>query len=253
MRYMLLIYSPEAAWTADEWKGCVTTSQGICEELIAKGQFRAASPLHPVATGTTVRVRDSQQLVTSGPFAETTEQLGGFYVIDVPDLDQAIAIAARLPAAKKGTVEIRPIFKLEGLPAEKFELLQHHPAGLTPYLLLCYDDEQGWERAGEAAMSKAMQEALGNVQGLAERQRYLSASPLHPSSTATSVRIRQDRRQITDGPFAETHEALGGYYVILAENQAEAVAIAARHPGARLGSVEVRALFDVSTLSTTPC
>jgi hypothetical protein len=101
MKYMLLIYSPENAWTPDEWQACVATSMGICQEMATKGQFIAASPLHPVATGITVRVRDGQRLVTAGPFAETTEQLGGYYLIDVENLDEAIAIAIRLPPAKE--------------------------------------------------------------------------------------------------------------------------------------------------------
>ncbi len=78
MKYMFLIYSPEDAWTPEEWTQCVVKSSGICHELAAKGQFIGASPLHPVATGSTVRVREGRKLITTGPFAETTEQLGGY-------------------------------------------------------------------------------------------------------------------------------------------------------------------------------
>jgi hypothetical protein len=116
---MLLIYSPESSWTAEEWQQCAAESTAICHELAAKGQFLSASPLHPVATATSVRVRDGKRLITDGPFAETTEQLGGYYIIDVENLDQALAIAGRLPPAKKGTVEIRPVFELPNLPAAK--------------------------------------------------------------------------------------------------------------------------------------
>ncbi|MAT72164.1 MAG: hypothetical protein CMJ58_21870 [Planctomycetaceae bacterium] len=116
MKYMLLVYSAENSWTEEEWFACTEESAELCRELAAKGQFLAASPLHPVATATSVRVRDGQRQVTDGPFAETTEQLGGYYVIDVPSLDDAIAFAARIPPATKGTVEVRPIFELDGLP-----------------------------------------------------------------------------------------------------------------------------------------
>ena len=78
--------------------------------------------------------------------------------------------------------------------------------------------------------------------------RFLGASPLHPAATATCVRVRDGRRVLTDGPFAETNEVLGGYYLILAEDRDTAVRLAARHPGARLGAVEVRPLFDLSGL-----
>ncbi len=91
-------------------------STAICHELNAQGKYLGSSPLHPVSTATSVRIRDDKRLITDGPFAETTEQLGGYYVVDVADLDEAIAIASRLPPAKKGTVEIRPIFELPDVP-----------------------------------------------------------------------------------------------------------------------------------------
>lgn len=116
MKYMFLIYSDENSWTREQWTQCTQDSSEICRELTDKGQFIAASPLHPVATATSVRVRDGKRQITDGPFAETTEQLGGYYIVDVDNLDEAIAIASRLPPAKKGTVEIRPIFELPDLP-----------------------------------------------------------------------------------------------------------------------------------------
>lgn len=116
MKYMLLVYGAEDSYTEEERAACMAESAQLCHELAEKGQYLASSPLHPVSTATSVRVRDGKRQVTDGPFAETTEQLGGFYVIDVPDLDTAIAFAGRIPPAKKGTVEVRPIFELENLP-----------------------------------------------------------------------------------------------------------------------------------------
>ncbi|QDU90729.1 YCII-related domain protein [Pirellulimonas nuda] len=116
MKYMLLIYSSEDCYTPEERSACMEESTAICHELAARGQWIASSPLHPVATATSVRVRSGKRMVTDGPFAETTEQLGGYYIIDVANLDEAIAIAARLPPATKGTVEVRPIFELPNLP-----------------------------------------------------------------------------------------------------------------------------------------
>jgi len=117
MKYMLLIYGKESNWTEDERKECMLDSMGICEELEREGKWIASSPLHSVTTATSVRVVDGQRQITDGPFAETTEQLGGYYIIDVGNLDEAIEIAARLPPAQKGTVEIRPLFPLPGPPA----------------------------------------------------------------------------------------------------------------------------------------
>jgi hypothetical protein len=118
MKYMLLIYMNEGAMNAEEREACFGESTRQCHDLAAQGKFIAASPLHPVASATSVRVRNGQRLVTGGPFAETHEQLGGFYLIDAKDLDDAIAIAAKIPPAAKGTVEIRPVFELPGLPAK---------------------------------------------------------------------------------------------------------------------------------------
>lgn len=116
MKYMLLIYGAEESWTDDEREACMIESMGICRELEAEGKWIASSPLHSITTSTSVRVRDGKRQLTDGPFAETTEQLGGYYIIDVDDLDEAIAIAARIPPAKKGTVEIRPLMDLPEIP-----------------------------------------------------------------------------------------------------------------------------------------
>lgn len=119
MKYMLLIYSAENAWTEEERCRCMAESTKVCHELAAEGRFLGASPLHPVATATCVRVRGGHRLTTDGPFAETTEQLGGYFLIEAANLDEAIAIAGRIPGARKGTVEVRPVFELAGLPEVK--------------------------------------------------------------------------------------------------------------------------------------
>lgn len=116
MKYILLIYSDEKAWSESERAECMAESATICHELAEKGQYIGASPLHSVTTATSLRIRDGKRIITDGPFAETTEQLGGYYLIDVKNLDEAIAVASKLPPAKKGTVEIRPIFELDNLP-----------------------------------------------------------------------------------------------------------------------------------------
>jgi hypothetical protein len=119
MKYMLLIYSAEEAWTEEDRDKCTAESTKLCHELASQGRFLGASPLHSVATATCVRVRSGNRMMTDGPFAETTEQLGGYFLIDVANLDEAIAVAGRIPAASKGTVEVRPIVELSGLPATK--------------------------------------------------------------------------------------------------------------------------------------
>ncbi len=101
MKYLLLIYADEQSYTPQERQACYVESTQLTHELNEKGQYLGASPLHPVATATSVRIREGKRLITDGPFAETHEQLGGYYLIDVGDLDQAIEIAAKIPGAKK--------------------------------------------------------------------------------------------------------------------------------------------------------
>jgi hypothetical protein len=117
MKYMLLVYTDEKSWTQDEREHCYVESTAVCHDLQKQGKYLGASPLQPVATATSVRVRDGRRLVTDGPFAETREQLGGFFMIEAVNLDEAIDIAGRIPGARKGTVEVRPVIELEGLPS----------------------------------------------------------------------------------------------------------------------------------------
>ena len=252
MEYMLLMYGAESDWSDEERSICMIESLGVCDELAARGKYLAASPLESVTTAATVRVRDGQALITDGPFAETTEQLGGYYVLDLEHLDEAIAVAAKLPPARKGTVEIRPLYPLEGLPPTRPLPADGGDVPGSLFMLLCYDNESAWLVAGPKAMADAMTEAKALARELSDSGRYVSAAPLRSSEMATCVRVRDGRRTITDGPFAETNEVLGGYYVILAENRDEAQRVAARHPGARFGSVEVRPLFDLSGLKKSP-
>ena len=109
MKYMLLIYMGEDAMTKTEREQCYVDSTQLCHDLAAKGKFIGANPLQPVATATTVRVRNGKVSTTDGPFAETKEQLGGFYYIEAKDLNDAIQIAARIPSARMGSIEVRPI------------------------------------------------------------------------------------------------------------------------------------------------
>lgn len=117
MKYMLLVYLDEQALSEAERDHCYVESAQLTQDLNSSGHYVHASPLHPVATATSVRVRSGKRLVTDGPFAETREQLGGFYLIEAADLNEAITIAERIPPAKFGTIEIRPVMEIQGLPA----------------------------------------------------------------------------------------------------------------------------------------
>jgi hypothetical protein len=112
VKYMLLICRDEPAWeklSVSEQTQVYRDTLKLAEELTASGQYLGGHPLYPSSSATSVRVRDGKRLVTDGPFAETREQLGGYMLIDVKDLDAAIAVAARIPLARTSTVEVRPV------------------------------------------------------------------------------------------------------------------------------------------------
>ena len=119
MQYMLLVHHDEEAFmNIDETKRqqLLDESVQLTHQLHANGHYVSASPLHPAATAAIVRVRDGKQTVTDGPFIETKEQLAGYFLINAKDLNDAIRIAARVPGARIGTVEVRPVKEITGLP-----------------------------------------------------------------------------------------------------------------------------------------
>jgi hypothetical protein len=116
MKYLLLIYLDEKALSESERQTCYAESLQLALEIQSRGQYLGANPLYPTAMATSVRVREGKRSVTDGPFAETREQLGGYFLIEAENLDEAIAVAERIPMARKGTVEVRPVIDIPGLP-----------------------------------------------------------------------------------------------------------------------------------------
>jgi len=117
MKYMLLIYLDEQNPLSEaERQDCYAESTQLAQELHSNGKYLSANPLHPTSMATSIRVRNGKRLVTDGPFAETREQLGGYFLIDAKDLDDALGVAARIPMVRKGTVEVRPVIDIPGLP-----------------------------------------------------------------------------------------------------------------------------------------
>ena len=118
MKFMLLIYGAENAWSESERNLCYAESAQLARDLSVSGHYLAANPLKSVATATSVKVRGGKPIITDGPFAETREQLGGYFLVEARDHDEALQIAQRIPGAKFGTVEIRPIVEIPGLPTD---------------------------------------------------------------------------------------------------------------------------------------
>jgi hypothetical protein len=116
MQYLLLIYGAESHYnslTESDSAKMMGEFGEFTQSIIASGNYKGGNRLHDVARATTVRVQNGKKVVTDGPFAETKEQLGGYYLIDAADLDEATAIAARIPSARFGSIEVRPVFEMQ--------------------------------------------------------------------------------------------------------------------------------------------
>ena len=242
MKYLLAIHMAETAMSESEREQCYKDSTTIVHELHRKGQLISANPLHPIATATSVRVREGKRFVTDGPYAETREQLGGYYLVDVKDKNEAIEIASRLPPSHKGSVEVRGVAEIEGWPKAGGTNAKKDGA---KFMLICYDDEKAWKEAGDNAQCSALGEAIKLTHQMDAKGQYLYASPLEPAASGSVVRNRNGKRVVSDGPYAETREVLGGFYLIKADNLDEAIALAAQNPGSRKGTTEVRPVLEI--------
>ena len=121
MRYMLLVHHDEEAFgkrSEFDRQELLKESVQLANQLHARGQYLGAAPLHPTSETTCVRIRDGKRLVTDGPFAETREQIGGYFLIDAESLEEAVDIAAKVPGGRIGTVEVRPVTEVDGLPEQ---------------------------------------------------------------------------------------------------------------------------------------
>jgi len=116
MKFLVLLYAEEGAWPPEDHRVALAESIELCHKLHAKGQYIDASPLEPPPTATLVRVRDGKAIVSDGPYAETKEHLGGYFLIDVANREEAVAIAGRIPGARRGTAVVRPLMEVSGLP-----------------------------------------------------------------------------------------------------------------------------------------
>ena len=122
MQYLMLIYTDEKQWenlSAADRQAVYGEYRTLIGELTARGHYLAGSELQPTSSATTVRMRDGRRMVTDGPFAETREQLGGYFLVEAENLDVAIDIAAKIPAGRWGTVEVRPVKEVPGLPGAR--------------------------------------------------------------------------------------------------------------------------------------
>jgi hypothetical protein len=240
MRYLTLMIDAEAnsaapgtpEWDA-EMEGFIRFGE-LAGDAILGGEA-----LQPAATAVTIRsgAGDQPPLMTAGPFAETAEVVGGFYVLEAEDLDAAVDLARALPPALTGAVEVRPMvdwFDEGGDPGT---------AERPRHLALIYGEETAAEQPGTPEWDA----------GAAEHARFherhgalvRGGASLHPVATATTVRVRDGEVLVTDGPFAEVAEVIGGLYLLGPATREDAVEVARRIPVNPGGAVELRPIMEI--------
>jgi hypothetical protein len=198
-------------------------------ELRRRGRLRVGAPLRPEAEGARVRVRSGKPVATDGPFAESKEVLGGFWIIDVASREEALEIARACPHARLGVVEVHPLeFRMAGADPQKG----------TPFLY-AFRAEPRIEDDDRAKL----REMLDFTVRMKQEGRFIDTAPLGAEPPPARVETRGGKVIVTDGPFAEAKEIVGGYAILRAADRAEAVEIAKRYPHARWGPVEVREIM----------
>jgi hypothetical protein len=224
MEYVILIVNPKDE--AIVAPGGMEEMGRFCAELHAQGKLTGGMPLHPEAEGVRVALRDGRAIVSDGPFAETKEVVAGFLVVEAESREEAVAIARRCPDARRGVLEVRLAPDRDVVPdagpGPRFLLLLHMSPDLT--------DPDG----------SCLRAMLAFDDVLKREGSYVESSQLALDPPAARVAVRGGQALVTDGPFAETKEVAGGYYVVRAASRAEAVEIAKRCPHATNGEIEVR-------------
>jgi hypothetical protein len=227
MQYMLIhTGAPGQTWDDEAWAALTSW----LDETIGSGVSIEGAPLGLDVDATTVKVRDGQLIVTDGPYAETKEQVAGYDVIECASLDEAVRWAGRHPHSWMGATEVRAL--AGGAPAVH---LPEPGAGKTRYMMfVCTDpavDPREFDRMEPAGPWVAEMDGRGV---------RLFGSELEPPGSARTVRGRDSRAIVTDGPFVETKEQIVGFDVLECADLDEAIEVAAAHPMARAGILEVR-------------
>ncbi|MCL2394552.1 MAG: YciI family protein [Acidimicrobiaceae bacterium] len=229
MRYLLIhTDDPDRSSEWDDESRAAFTSW--LEDTVRAGVNLHGSRLRPPSDATTIRSRHDELLITDGPFVETKEHVAGYDVLECASLDEAVEWAGRHPSSWFGAIEVRAL-----RPGAQAVPLPDQVEGKIRYLMLL-GSEPGAD-PGEFGGTEAVAPWVAEMDGRGIR---LYGSELEPPDSAHTVRVREKRTIVTDGPFAETKEQIGGFDVLECADLDEAIEVAGRHPLAHFGMLEVR-------------
>jgi hypothetical protein len=227
MEFMLLFMHRQGA-PAGTPRGMAAMTE-FAAGLASQGKLRRGAPLVAESAGARVRVRDGKARVTDGPFAETKEVVAGFWVVDVADREEAVEIARRCPHARHGIVEVHRL---------QFRDIVADPGEGTPFLM-AFRREPGLTDPDGAKL----REMLDFGETLKRDGKFLETAPLAQDPPPARIEARRGKTLVTDGPFAESKEAVGGYGLVRVAGRADAIDLAKRYPHAKWGPVEVREIM----------
>lgn len=246
MRYMIQVAEAPSEFDArsnehapEYWAGYAAYSQALRQAGVSAGGAALKAP----DTARTVRTQNGALVVQDGPYADVKEQLGGFFIIEAENLDAALDWAARCPSAAQGAAEIRPVIAMD----HSAYAPENAPAPTHCFLL--YDDEPHL-RMTPAEAEAQMGRYMAYTEELVKAGVFVGGEPLEPRVTATTLRLADGARRVEDGPYADTKETLGGYYLIRAGSDEEAMKWAKLCPCADSGVVEVRPKLEISMAGT---
>lgn len=246
MTYLMLVRVPADATP--------TPQEGDPEDWVettnAAGQRIMGERLRPTDDATCVRVREGRTLVTHGPFVEVAEQIAGFDLLEVADVDEAIAVAARHPVARFGALELREMVT-ESDPEVLAQLAELAPPPerergddrVDATYMLLMAAEPGAPSVDEVDLPEKGGLPMGWIRRWGEADADRGGAPLRPATEAVTVRVRDGHTLVTRGPFAELAEQVAGYNLLNVADLDTAIEAAAEHPGALLGVIEVRPLW----------
>jgi hypothetical protein len=238
MQYMLIHVQPGevAAEQGQSWRHDASLTAWL-EETIPTGVGLQGSRLRPDPDATTVRSRGGELIVTDGPFAETKEQLAGYDVLECADIEEAIGWASKHPTLRSGAIEVRALL---GGP-QPARLPEQREGTMRYVALVCLGEDFHMSPDDQAEMGPATDAWVNEMDG---RRARLFGSQLEGPERARTVRRKGAQVMVTDGPFAETKEQIAGFDVLECADLDEALEVAAKHPMAKFGMLEVRPFWD---------
>lgn len=260
MKFIYLGYFDEKRWNGAperELNAYLDACFAYDDTLSQQGHPAVGEALKPSSDAVTLRWKDGKVVVTDGPYAETKEQLGGYGIIEAATLDEAVRIIAGHPALKEGACEVRPTVDLEPMIRESERRravgASHAQSGAGPsggmkYVCLGYIDQRNWEAVPAAEQQALMDECFGYDDVLRQGGHFAGGVALGSAQEAKTLRRVGDKLIVTDGPFAETKEQIGGILLLAARDFNHAIQLMSKHPGVKAGPFEIRPADDLQAM-----